>query len=140
MFFEVFFVENVEFNFFWESENNRRQVFTGQVASEIFGQILEATFYWRQVKLPQVSAGWITTNKVDPLRVQFGVFHSPGSLKHYYFVIKALPNYNNSYNTLFDYVSAPYLVKWVWSNNSKHSSSQCCVNATLVSRDLWGGS
>ena len=41
-----------------------RQVFTGQVASKIFGQILEATFYRRQVKLPQVSAGWITTNKV----------------------------------------------------------------------------
>ena len=31
----------------------------------MFGQILEATFYWRQVKLPQVSAGWITTNKVS---------------------------------------------------------------------------
>ena len=31
---------------------------------KFFWPILEATYYRRQVKLPQVSAGWITTNKV----------------------------------------------------------------------------
>ena len=60
MFFEVFFVENVEFNFF----ENLKIIGGKFLPGKFFWPILEATYYRRQVKIPQVSAGWIATNKV----------------------------------------------------------------------------
>ena len=55
MFFEVFFVENVEFNFF----ENLKIIEGKFLPGKFFWPILGATYYRRQV-----SAGWITTNKV----------------------------------------------------------------------------